>query len=152
MPQPVIPLPRYTWGDVETVFDDLAPGFGFEFGNVSVLMVDPNRTVGDLAGEKFSGVFADANAYSFARDCVIRINIPVNDKSGIEALRNTAAHELFHCVQYWSYPKAAGVGDAAKWWVEGSAEFFANQVQIDVSFWADNGEQLEQRFNSWAAK
>jgi hypothetical protein len=24
MPQPVIPLPRYTWGDVETVFDDLA--------------------------------------------------------------------------------------------------------------------------------
>ncbi|MEG3010743.1 MAG: hypothetical protein RR845_15690, partial [Pseudomonas sp.] len=27
-----------------------------------------------------------------------------------------------------------------------------NQVQIDVSFWADNGEQLEQRFNSWAAK
>ena len=28
----------------------------------------------------------------------------------------------------------------------------ANQVQIDVSFWADNGEQLEQRFNAWAAK
>ena len=27
-----------------------------------------------------------------------------------------------------------------------------NQVQIDVSFWADNGEQLEQRFNAWAAK
>jgi len=30
--------------------------------------------------------------------------------------------------------------------------FPMNQVQIDVSFWADNGEQLEQRFNSWAAK
>ncbi|MFF7709866.1 extracellular solute-binding protein [Pseudomonas sp. NPDC007930] len=27
-----------------------------------------------------------------------------------------------------------------------------NQVQIDVNFWADNGEQLEQRFNAWAAK
>lgn len=27
-----------------------------------------------------------------------------------------------------------------------------NQVQIDVGFWADNGEQLEQRFNAWAAK
>jgi len=25
-------------------------------------------------------------------------------------------------------------------------------VQIDVGFWADNGEQLEQRFNAWAAK
>ena len=32
------------------------------------------------------------------------------------------------------------------------SENIANQVQIDVSFWADNGEQLEQRFNSWAAK
>ena len=31
-------------------------------------------------------------------------------------------------------------------------ENIANQVQIDVSFWADNGEQLEQGFNSWAAK
>ncbi len=31
-------------------------------------------------------------------------------------------------------------------------ENIANQVQIDVSFWADNGEQLEQRFNSLAAK
>ncbi|GLK90971.1 ABC transporter substrate-binding protein [Pseudomonas turukhanskensis] len=31
-------------------------------------------------------------------------------------------------------------------------ENIADQVQIDVTFWADNGEQLEQRFNSWAAK
>ncbi|MGC1329763.1 ABC transporter substrate-binding protein [Pseudomonas sp.] len=31
-------------------------------------------------------------------------------------------------------------------------ENIANQVQIDVGFWADNGEQLEQRFNAWAAK
>lgn len=28
----------------------------------------------------------------------------------------------------------------------------ANQVPIDVTFWADYGEQLEQRFNAWAAK
>ncbi|UFH49833.1 ABC transporter substrate-binding protein [Pseudomonas sp. KNUC1026] len=27
-----------------------------------------------------------------------------------------------------------------------------DQVRIDVKFWADNGEQLEQRFNAWAAK
>lgn len=31
-------------------------------------------------------------------------------------------------------------------------ENIANQVQIDVTFWADNSEQLEQRFNAWAAK
>ncbi len=28
----------------------------------------------------------------------------------------------------------------------------ANQAVIDVVFWADYGEQLEQRFNAWAAK
>jgi len=33
-----------------------------------------------------------------------------------------------------------------------AAENLKDQVQIDVSFWADNGEQLEQRFNAWAAK
>ncbi|NNG65425.1 ABC transporter substrate-binding protein, partial [Pseudomonas fragi] len=33
-----------------------------------------------------------------------------------------------------------------------AAQNIANQVQIDVTFWADNGEQLEQRFNAWAAK
>jgi len=31
-------------------------------------------------------------------------------------------------------------------------ENIANQVQIDVAFWADNSEQLEQRFNAWAAR
>ena len=27
-----------------------------------------------------------------------------------------------------------------------------HQVQVNASFWADNGEQLEQRFNAWAAR
>ena len=31
-------------------------------------------------------------------------------------------------------------------------ENIANQVGMDVTFWADYGEQLEQRFNAWAAK
>jgi putative spermidine/putrescine transport system substrate-binding protein len=31
-------------------------------------------------------------------------------------------------------------------------ENIANQVQIDIDFWNDNGEQLEQKFNAWAAK
>ncbi len=33
-----------------------------------------------------------------------------------------------------------------------TAENIRNQVAMDVSFWADYGEQLEQRFNAWAAK
>nr|WP_294975657.1 ABC transporter substrate-binding protein [uncultured Pseudomonas sp.] len=31
-------------------------------------------------------------------------------------------------------------------------ENMENQVGMDVTFWADYGEQLEQRFNAWAAK
>lgn len=31
-------------------------------------------------------------------------------------------------------------------------EHMQNQVAVDVTFWADYGEQLEQRFNAWAAK
>ncbi|WP_137888924.1 ABC transporter substrate-binding protein [Pseudomonas sp. 2FE] len=31
-------------------------------------------------------------------------------------------------------------------------ENIENQVAMNVTFWADYGEQLEQRFNSWAAK
>ncbi len=31
-------------------------------------------------------------------------------------------------------------------------ENIANQVAMDVTFWADFGEQLEQRFNAWAAR
>ena len=31
-------------------------------------------------------------------------------------------------------------------------ENIANQVAIDVTSWADYGEQLEQRFNAWAAR
>jgi putative spermidine/putrescine transport system substrate-binding protein len=27
-----------------------------------------------------------------------------------------------------------------------------NQVKVDVGFWADYGESLEQRFNAWASK
>lgn len=42
-----------------SVFDDLAPQFGFEFGHVSIRIIDPNRTIGDMKGEKISGVFAE---------------------------------------------------------------------------------------------
>lgn len=31
-------------------------------------------------------------------------------------------------------------------------ENIADQVAMDVTFWADYGEQLEQRFNAWAAR
>ncbi len=44
------------------------------------------------------------------------------------------------------------LSDAVKKDMPTTPENIANQVQIDVAFWADNSEQLEQRFNAWAAK
>ncbi|HCV39564.1 MAG TPA: spermidine/putrescine ABC transporter substrate-binding protein, partial [Pseudomonas sp.] len=44
------------------------------------------------------------------------------------------------------------LADAVKKDMPTTPENIANQVQIDVAFWADNSEQLEQRFNAWAAK
>jgi hypothetical protein len=40
----------------------------------------------------------------------------------------TLAHEIFHCVQYETWNEKADL-DAATWWVEGSAEYFANLAQ-----------------------
>lgn len=48
---------------------------------------------------------------------------------------HTVAHEAFHCVQFWlSAAKYSAAGSS--WWVEGSAEFFANVV-----YPCENGEQ-----------
>lgn len=45
-------------------------------------------------------------------------------------LRNTVAHELFHCVQNWAWPgkMPSAVGKDAKWWVEGTAEMMGHAV------------------------
>jgi len=39
-------------------------------------------------------------------------------------LLRTIAHELFHCVQYETWPAKMSVGPSARWWAEGSAEWF----------------------------
>lgn len=65
--------------------------------------------------------------------------------------------------QQQSYAEHIAYGPANRRAVEGlaaerlqdiptTAENIRNQVAMDVSFWADYGEQLEQRFNAWAAK
>ena len=33
-----------------------------------------------------------------------------------------------------------------------SARNLENQVSMNAAFWADHGEQLEQRFNAWASR
>lgn len=43
------------------------------------------------------------------------------------ALRRSLSHEFFHCVQYETFHGKVG-SDAARWWMEGSAEWFEDFV------------------------
>jgi hypothetical protein len=45
----------------------------------------------------------------------------------------TFAHEFFHCIQASTFRTRDGFA-AAAWWVEGSAEYFANRVQPGTGF------------------
>jgi hypothetical protein len=45
----------------------------------------------------------------------------------------TLAHEIFHCVQYATWHDSADT-EAATWWVEGSAEYFANLALPGTDF------------------
>lgn len=48
--------------------------------------------------------------------------------ASVEEFTFTLAHEIFHCVIDRTWPDASG-GEEAGWWVEGSAEYFANLAQ-----------------------
>jgi hypothetical protein len=55
---------------------------------------------------------------------------PAAGTSGLASLKQTIAHELFHCYQYTNYPgKVFPLPEEVNgWWVEGTAEFFGSIV------------------------
>jgi hypothetical protein len=55
---------------------------------------------------------------------------PSAGTSGLATLKQTIAHELFHCYQYTNYPTKVFPlpEDVNGWWVEGTAEFFGSIV------------------------
>ncbi len=108
-------------------------GLQFSFNNVLFVMVDPANTGTLVWNEKFSNILADANAKAFPTDCIVRVSASAVDSEAgdtvLGTLNNVVAHEVFHCVQGWTYPEAHGLyGEGADWWVEGTAEFFAHLV------------------------
>ena len=44
----------------------------------------------------------------------------------LDELKQTTAHEIFHCFQDWNFTTAPY--DTHQWWLEGSAEYFSNLV------------------------
>jgi hypothetical protein len=55
---------------------------------------------------------------------------PSAGTSGLSALKQTIAHELFHCYQYTNFlAKTVSLPEEVNgWWVEGTAEFFGSVV------------------------
>ena len=86
---------------------------------VSGLLPDPDAPDGP------TWVHGVAHA-PYADECLI-IVYPGN--TGSRALGFSVAHEVFHCVQYAVAPDqmdAFLTGQPGQWWVEGTAEWFAN--------------------------
>lgn len=78
---------------------------------------------------------ADAHATAWSprpNECFITF-YKQNETISAEEFVFTYAHELFHCIQQKTWgPRATYT--ASMWWVEGSAEYFANLVQIGTGY------------------
>ena len=110
-------------------------GFGWEFANVTLVIMDPNLPDGGVSQwkESFKGTFADAWSRVFDTDCIVRVSMRKLDNKmdvsePLEYAKLVIAHEVFHCVEGWNFREQSAVGKAASWWVEGAAVFFASLV------------------------
>ena len=91
--------------------------------DVNVFMV-PDTLIDSIPGSSLTGPI-HGEARSYGRDsCNLAIYKLPTDVS-IETFVFTLAHEIFHCVQHETWPEKEDL-EAASWWAEGSAEYFAN--------------------------
>jgi hypothetical protein len=126
-----------------SAYDAYAQQLGFKFANVTIVALDPGTVKESFGGEAFNGAYADADPWKFQGDCIVRVHIPNLAQMDADFIRAVMAHEVFHCVQGWSFEKATTIDqEAAKWWVEGTAVFFAGFVQDERS----NLEKHAQEF------
>lgn len=76
---------------------------------------------------------ADADA-----NCLVAVyphGASADGEGGSDAFRQTVAHEIFHCYQFWNYHAAMQSVPYSqnKWWAEGTAEYFGNYVYPTVN-------------------
>ncbi len=93
-----------------------------KFRNVSIVIMDPNlpwptKALG-IAVKSAQGECA-VRMFSVATD-----NFPYG---GAPLFQQTVAHELFHCVQYATYPKETDL-ESSVWWLEATAELASHLV------------------------
>lgn len=113
-------------------------------------------TVGDINAVFSLGNSATALAqqsyFDLAEPCPITFFTSASAGS-MDVFRQTVAHEVFHCVQDWSFTSAPY--DTHKWWLEGSAEYFSNVVYPTVNdehsrTWRFDANSLEKDITQMA--
>ncbi|MDW3214897.1 MAG: hypothetical protein R8G01_12920 [Ilumatobacteraceae bacterium] len=91
-------------------------------------------TVGDINAVFSIGAngttLASQSYFDLATPCPITLFTSASAGS-MDTFRQTVAHEVFHCVQDWSFTSAPYA--THKWWLEGSAEYFSNVVYPSVN-------------------
>jgi len=118
---------------IETAFQAFSALGGIGHGSVTVVF-DLPLPESVKSGYAWAGMLDLGNS----SECVVMVNTVRHDVDPNAALsgdvmielRNTIAHELFHCVQNWAWPgkMPSAVGKDAKWWVEGTAELMGHAV------------------------
>jgi hypothetical protein len=102
-------------------------GMKLKLGDVTVVLMRAGaKNSQDLAKSKVLGA-----AQQDGSDCVLQLypaRLAEQGKDPLGVLQMTVAHELFHCVQYATWPDLMAEYDAHKWWVEGTAETVAQAV------------------------
>lgn len=52
---------------------------------------------------------------------------PESTRTTVQRYKQIVAHEMFHCVQDWSFPNTSPYGTHS-WWLEGTADYYSNLV------------------------
>jgi hypothetical protein len=117
-------------------FEPYVTGLGLRYGNVTMVLGDPVETDLDFGddGHGHATAVANARSGSLPNECLVSVNLAHIAAQSADYFDNVVAHELFHCVQYWSFPAYANAtGGADRWWVESTANLFGNIASYDPS-------------------
>ncbi|KAH0541666.1 hypothetical protein FGG08_003897 [Glutinoglossum americanum] len=110
------------WEALTTYVSFVSKPLNIKLVLVAFLVEEP--TGGDTA--------ASTSQASDLDTCYVRVPQSTATDSNIELVKQTVAHELYHCVEFKNtvgFTKAELNGETASgWWIEGAADYFSNVV------------------------
>lgn len=113
-----------------------------------VLLGHAAKNAGDTAKGRVLGI-----ATQYEGDCILQLypaRIAEQGADSLGMLQFTAAHELFHCVQFATWPELMAEYASHNWWVEGTAETVAQAVFPNVDAAFTEGHNFANHFRDTA--